>query len=483
VPVFAEGELAFIVAVRSHLPDGTGGGARPGGVFPAATEVFEEGIRYPPIKLSEGGQLLQDRLDWVVRNCRFKEWTLGDIRAMMASCSVAQARIQDLVRRYGLATVVEATDYALDYAERLFRAEVESWPDGTYEGVAYMDSDGYYTWDIGIRARVTIEGDHLVIDFTGTDPETKGFANSAAGNTLSYVFLALSCLLDESIPKNDGIFRPVRVVLPSGIVLNPIDGAPTGYCTLHPGAEVAQAVTLAIAQAIPEKAGTPWDTRVSSIISGVDPRHGSRYVALPFISIHGGPGGTAGLDGWGGGSCMRGGMAYITAEMHESQYPHRVDEREFIQDSGGPGKWRGGCGVRTTLKVVDHSALAGVMVWGGRYPSPAMCGGLSGLPNKAEFIYPDRPQEELQGGESLERSLRSGDGVRITRGGGGGWGDPLERDPELVREDVLDGYVSLDGARRDYGVVIDPETLELDWKSTEGLRRTLRSQAPAPASV
>jgi N-methylhydantoinase B len=154
-----------------------------------------------------------------------------------------------------------------------------------------------------------------------------------------------------------------------------------------------------------------------------------------------------------------------------------VEEREFIQDSAGPGKWRGGCGVRTTLKLKDHSALVGAMVWGGRFPSPPLCGGLSGLPNKAEFLYPDRPLEELQGGQALERYLRPEDGVRVTRGGGGGWGDPLERDPEQVKEDVLDEYVSVDGARRDYGVVIDLETLEIDQKATRELRARLRREA------
>ena len=473
-PVFHEGELVFIVSVRSHLPDGTGGGARPGGMYPAAIEIFEEGVRYPPFKLYDGGQLKQDRFDWVVRNTRFKAWTVGDISAMIASCQVAETRIRGLIEKYGVAALNETSKYALDYAERLFAAEVESWPDGTYTGVAYMDSDGFYEWDLKVQADITIAGSKLTMDFSGTDAQTTGFANSGLGNSLSYAFLALSSVLDEAIPKNDGIFRPVQMILPEGTLVNPSDASPTGFCTLHPGAEIAQAVTLALSQALPDKVGHPWDTRVTGVISGTDPRSGDRYVALPFVTMHAGPGGTQGMDGWGGGSGMRGGMAYTTAEMHEIQYPHRVEQREFMTDSCGPGKWRGGPGTRTIIKILDHTALVNYMVWGGKYPAPPLCGGVQGIPNEAEILHGGNPSEHLGGGESIERWLNDEEGIQTTRGGGGGWGDPLDRDPAMVREDVLDEYLSIEGARRDYGVVIDPSIVQVDEDATSELRKAMR---------
>ena len=482
LPVFHNGSLAFIVSVRSHLPDGAGGGARPGGMYPAATEIFEEGIRFPPFKLCEGGELRGDRFDWVVRNTRFKAWTIGDVSAMIASCQVAETRIRGLIEKYGFEAVKDACEYALDYAERLFIAEVESWADGTYRGVAYMDSDGFYEWDIKVQVDVTIDGGRLVMDFSGADPQTRGFANSGAGNTLSYAFIALCSVLDETIPKNDGIFRAVTTILPEGTLLNPTDGSPTGLCTLHPGAEIAQALTLALSQAVPEKVGHPWDTRVKGVISGTDPRSGNRYVAHPFVTNAAGPGGTYGLDGWGGGSGMRGGMAYTTAEMYETHYPHRVEQREFMTDSCGPGKWRGGPGTRTVIKILGHTALANYMVWGGRHPCPPLCGGVAGRPNQAEFLYKGGDSEHLAGGESLERWLDNEDAIQTSRGGGGGWGDPLERDPAMVREDVLDEYLSVAGAHNDYGVVIDPETLDVDEDATRAVRHAMREVAvPAGA--
>ena len=482
VPVFHEGELVFIASVRSHLPDGTGGGARPGGMFPAAIEVYEEGLRYPPFKLCVDGQLKQDRFDWLVRNTQFKDWTVGDVSAMIASCQVAEKRIRALIEKYGFETVREASEYALDYAEKLFAAEVASWPDGTYTGVAYMDSDGFYEWDLKVQADITIDNGKLTMDFSGTDPQTRGFANSGAGNTLSYAFIALSSVLDETIPKNDGIFRPVTVILPEGTLVNPTDGSPTGLCTLHPGAEISQAVTLALSQALPEKVGHPWDTRVKGVISGTDPRSGSRYVAHPFVTNAAGPGGTYGLDGWGGGSGMRGGMAYTTAEMYETHYPQRVEQREFMTDSCGPGKWRGGPGTRTIIKILDHTALANYMVWGGRHPGPPLCGGVRGQPNEADIFYKDGSSDHLVGGQSLERWLTNGEAIQTSRGGGGGWGDPLERDPAMVREDILDEYLSIEGARRDYGVVVDPETTQVDKGATTELRKVMQGVAvPAGA--
>jgi N-methylhydantoinase B len=318
---------------------------------------------------------------------------------------------------------------------------------------------------------VTVRGEELTLDWSGSSPQTKGFANSPLGNTWTHVYIALSSVVPESVPKNEGMFLPVTLIAPEGSVVNPFEGAPVGYCTIHPGAEIGEAVMLALAQAIPEKVSGPLDKKVKMNLFGQDPRRrGRRYLSLNFVSSHGGASATHGQDGWGGLGTARGTMAFTTTEMTEVQYPHRVLTREFATDSAGPGRWRGGMGVTCDMTPVDHEAVVQATVWGGRHPSAGWCGGENGRPNRIEIHVGRREELTVLGGDSLETPLGAGDVVRVVRSGGGGWGDPLQRDPRLVREDVIDEYVSVEGARRDYGVILDPVSLAIDAAATEAER-------------
>jgi N-methylhydantoinase B len=276
------------------------------------------------------------------------------------------------------------------------------------------------------------------------------------------------------------MFTPVTLIAPEGSVVNPREPAPVGWCTIHPGAEIGEAVMLALSQAIPEAVSGPLDKKVKMNLFGNDPRRGGkRYLSLNFVTSHGGASATHGHDGWGGLGTARGTMAFTTTEMTEVQYPHRVMERQFSTDSAGPGRWRGGMGVTSVMAPVAHDAVVQATVWGGRHPSAGWCGGDPGRPNRIE-IHLDRPDQiTVEGGDSLDAVLVAGDRVRVIRGGGGGWGDPLDRDPALVREDVIDEYVSLEGARRDYGVVLNPGTLEIDEAATatERARRQAGTKA------
>ena len=470
-PVFSSGKLLMIPAARSHLPDAAGGGTNPGGFNPRAIETCEESIRLPPLRIARERAMKQDVYDWVIRNTRLPEWTKGDLEAMLGACWLAERRLEELIGRYGEAGLAEAGDHAIDYAERRFREEIASWPDGEYVGETFLDSDGSYTRDIRLHVKVTIRGDELTLDWSGSSPQTKGFANSPLGNTWTHVYIALSSLVPESVPKNEGMFLPVTLITPLGSVVNPYEGAPVGYCTVHPGAEIGEAVMLALAHAIPEKVSGPLDKKVKMNLFGQDPRRGGRrYLSLNFVSSHGGASATFGQDGWGGLGTARGTMAFTTTEMTEVQYPHMVMNREFATDSAGPGRWRGGMGVTCDMTPIGAEAMVQATVWGGRHPSTGWCGGEQGRPNRIE-IHVGRPDEvTVLGGDSLESPLAPGDVVRVVRGGGGGWGDPLERDPRLVREDIIDDYVSVDGARRDYGVVVDPRTLEVDSRATAAVR-------------
>ena len=479
-PLFSGGKLVMIPAARSHLPDAAGGGTNPGGFNPKAIETCEESIIIPPLRIARGRAIKQDVYDWVIRNTRLPEWTKGDLDAMRGACRLAERRVTELIARYGEAGIAEAADHWIAYAERRFREEIADWPDGEYVGETFLDSDGAYTWDIRLHVVITIRGDELTLDWSGSSPQTKGFANSPIGNTWAHVYIALSSVVPESIPKNEGMFLPVRLIAPEGCVVNPREGAPVGWCTIHPGAEIGEAVMLALAQAIPEKVSGPIDKKVKMNLFGQDPRRaGKRYFSLNFVSTHGGASATHGHDGWGGLGTAKGTMAFTTTEMTEVQYPHRVVEREFATDSAGPGRWRGGMGVTCVMTPVDHEAGLSATVWGGRHPSAGWCGGENGRPNRMELHLGRPDQRTVLGGESVEANLSAGDLVAVVRGGGGGWGHPFERDPALVREDVIDEYVSIEGARRDYGVVIDPVTTVVDGDAT----RAERSRQPRAASA
>ena len=473
MPLFYRDRLVLFPATRQHQADSGGGGARPGGFNPLATEVWQESLRLTPLRIGEGGQLRDDLVDWLMANCRYPEWFAGDLQAMIASCRVAERRIVELLDRYGEQAVLGALDYTLDYTERRFREEIARWPDGTYEAETLADGDGAYTLDICLRVAATIDGDRLTLDFSGSSPQVRGFANSTLPNTWSWLFVALGSVIDESIPKNEGLFRPVRIIAPEGSVVNATEPVATGYSTITPGSDVAEVVTLALAQAIPDRVGAPWEKKPKFSISGVDPRTGQRYLSLNFVAQLSGDGATRGHDGWGGLPISKGGMTYTTVEMSETQYPHLTEEHEYATDVCGAGQWRGGLGVRTVQRMVDHQANASAIVWGGRHPSRGLCGGRPSAPNRVIFRYGDPGEAEIPGGRALELRLGPGERICTVRGGGGGWGDPLARDPAAVREDVLDELVSLEAARREYGVVLDPATLALDAAATAALRAEL----------
>jgi N-methylhydantoinase B len=482
-PLFSAGKLAMIPAARSHLPDAAGGGTNPGGFNPKAIETCEESIIIPPLRIGRDRAIKRDVYDWVIRNTRLPDWTKGDIDAMLGACRLAERRVADLIARYGADGLAEATDYTIAYAERRFREEIARWPDGDFEGETFLDSDGAYQQDIRLHVVVRIRGDELTLDWSGSSPQTKGFANSPIGNTWAHVYIALCSVIPEVIPKNEGIFLPVTLNAPEGCVVNPREGAPVGWCTIHPGAEIGEAVMLALSKAVPEAVSGPIDKKVKMNLFGQDPRRGGkRYFSLNFVSTHGGASATYGHDGWGGLGTAKGTMAFTTTEMTEVVYPHLVVSREFATDSAGPGRWRGGMGVTCVMTPVDHEAGMSATVWGGRHPSAGWVGGEKGRPNRME-VHVGRPDQiTVFGGETVEALLPAGDRVAVIRGGGGGWGNALERAAEAVREDVIDEYVSVEGALRDYGVVIDPLTLEIDEAATAA-DRAARSRGSTPTEA
>ncbi|UCD57468.1 MAG: hydantoinase B/oxoprolinase family protein [Candidatus Hydrogenedentota bacterium] len=468
-PIFFDGRLIFFPVTRAH--QGDTGGAVPGGYNPAATDIWQEGLRLPPIKIYDRGKPRDDIIKMLQINNREPTF-LGDLKAMMGSVRVAERRLLEMLKKYGAETVQECLDYIISYTERRFRAEMSEWQDGVYRGEAYLEHDCQGVEDITIRATVTVLGDSLEIDFTGSDPQTPGFIYSSVPNSYSFIFLTLSSMIDDSIPRNEGLLNAVKIILPEGTVVNPRPPAPCTACTLHAGGEVGEAVAFALERAIPTKAYVQNIKLGMPVVTyGTNPYTGEFYVDQNVTMAAGWCNGAYGVDGWGAMSPFFGAMTMATGELHDMYFPVQTEGREYITDSGGPGKWRGGCGTCLKLKALAPMFVHTYVI-GTKHPMRGFNGGMDGSPNRI-VLREGTPAEMIVETTAFEEPISSGHIVNAELGGGGGWGDPLERDPAAVLEDVRDEYVSLEGARKNYGVVIDENLMKIDEKATEALRDQL----------
>lgn len=474
-PVFFEDELVFFPVTRAH--QGDTGGAVPGGYNPGATDIWQEGLRLPPIRIFDRGRPRADILRMLEINNREPTF-LGDLHAMMGSVRVGERSLAELLGRYGLQTIRGAVEAAISYAERRFREEIRSWPDGCYTGEAFLEHDCQGVEDIAVRVSVTISGDTLKIDYTGSHPQTPGFINSSLPNSYSYIFLTLSSMIDDTIPRNEGLFRPVEIVLPYGTVVNPRPPAPCTACTLHAGGEVGEALAVALAKAVPEKAYVQNIKLGMPVVTfGVNPWTGEFYVDQNVTMSAGWCNAAFGTDGWGAMPAFFGAMTMATGELHDVLYPVETLGREYITDSGGPGKWRGGLGTSTRLRA-RAPMFAHTYVIGTKYPMRGLCGGLDGAPNRVVLRAGSSGEKRVEK-TAFGEPLSAGDLTVVDLGGGGGWGDPLERDPQAVLDDVLDEYVSREAAERYYGVVIDERGGTVDQDATARLRQRLAEERKA----
>lgn len=473
-PVFAGDRLVCIASIQCH--HGDTGGASPGGYNVSATEIWAEGVRWPAVRVMDRGVERTDVLYAMAANTRIPGFT-GDLRAQIGSAQLGAARLGEIVERYGAQTVERAMDFGIDHAAERFRAAVREWPDGTYTADTYLDHDPLGHPDVHLRCAITVDGDELVVDFTGTDERPEIQAWSTYGNTRGYVIAQLASLVDPAIPKNEGFFDNVTLIVPEGCVLNPRPPKPVSAGSHHPGTEVGEVVAMALAQAIPDRSAPQiYKLGIPIIVAGLD-KDGQRFID------HGGEvygawvNAVKGVDAWGAKNAAFGNLYKAPAELHEPSYPHLLWDRDLRTDSGGPGQWRGGCAstyVKETLVPAQvHTYLVGV-----RYPMPGVAGGRPGSPNRLTLRVGSGEEVEV---EHTAEWVPHEAGERIVYefGGGGGWGDPLDRDPQAVLDDVLDEYVSVEGAARDYGVVLtgslEDLTLAVDRSATAALRAERRA--------
>jgi N-methylhydantoinase B len=440
LPVFARKRPVFWSINRAHQSDI--GGATHGAYNAAATEIWQEGIRIPPLRLYDAGELRDDVMRMVATNVRHSRDFLGDLRASIGSARLGERRLGRVLAEYGPGVVASAVDEILDGTERQARACIRTWADGVYRGEAVLDDDGHGARDIAIRATVTKAGDGLIVDLTRSAPQVTGFVNSSYPNTMSAVYMAVAYLLDPEIPKNDGTFRPVTVQAAPGTVVWPNPPAPVTLATNHCGQEIGEAVIKALAAACPDRAIAGWSRRFRIAIRGVDPR-----TARPFIwhlfHARGGGGASAAGDGWptAGEGQAAGGIKFGSVEVTEVRFPLLLRRHEFRPDSGGAGTFRGGVGsvlemhVRTADAAVANTAGDGV-----RHAPYGLFGGRDGAPHRYRLVSQGRTR--VLATKSVGIPVRPGDVFLIESAGGGGYGDPRGRDPLAVAADLADGMVT-----------------------------------------
>ena len=474
-PVHVNGKLVLVASIQCH--HGDTGGAVPGGYNVTAADIWGEGVRWPVVKVIDRGVERRDVLYALQVNNRQPGY-VGDLRAQMGAAQMAVRRLGEILEHYGAGAVEESVDFMIDYAERRFREEVAAWPDGVYEADAYVDHDPLGNPDIHIHVKITVDGDRLKIDYAGSDMRSEIQAWSTFGNTRGYTVAQIASMMDPAIPKNEGFFDSIELNVPPGCVLNPPPGKPVSAGTHHPGADIGEVIALAFQHVMPDKAvPQTYKTGIPTTISGIDPRTGRTFVD-PSTEVYAGWCNAAkGMDAWGAQAASFGNLWKATAEINESLFPHIQWERDYRTDSGGPGQWRGLCGSHW-VKEVRVPAKVYTYVVGMKYPMPGIAGGKPGAPNQL-VIRANRDDRYVVKHTANWVPMEAGDTIVYDYGGGGGWGDPLDRDAQAVLDDVLDEYVSAGGAARDYGVVLtgslDDLTLEVDAAATEQLRASRRA--------
>ncbi len=456
--------IGFAVSVTHWIEIG---GAVPGSISPEATEIYQEGLQLPGVRVVEEGVPNQTLIDMIEANIRLPRTGIGDLNAGLAATAIGEARVREACERYGVELVLASFARVLDHGEQIARAELRKIPNGVYTATGVIDGDGVSDDEIPIAVAVTVGDDFLHADFTGCAPQTRGPVNCSTGALLSACKTVVRAITAPSARSNDGFFRPFSLTVPPGTVFSAEPPAPTGW--YYEGAAFANdLIWKALAPVVPDRLGAgSYTSLCCSYVVGTDEAGELFVLAEPNVG------------GWGGSALGDGASALIATtdgdtynfpvEVVESRYPVLVERYALnVEAGGGAGRHRGGFGVVRTYRVHGASEASGYGSIGGFGRVPWALGG--GSPGTENFLDYTTPDLHLRRGRVPRVELTDGAVVSSVTGTGGGFGDPFEREPERVREDVLDGYVTVEEARTVYGVALDAESLEPDAAETARLR-------------
>ncbi len=464
LPVFAQGTLVAFTATLAHKAD-LGG---PQGLV-GSRDVWEEGLVIPPTKYYERGEVNREVERLIAANSRIPAETLGDLRGQIAACRVGAQRVQEICARFGAETVKDACAELMKRVAARLREALRALPDGTHSAEAVLDHDGVnFDRSFCVRLAVTKKGNEILFDFSASDDQARGPVNAISGLIKNSCYFAVMAITDANLPFNHGFVEVVQTRFREGTIVCPRPGAPVSYYV--PLAYLTSDVALkALGEFCPEKAVGSAGGGGGVRVVGVSPS-GQRWVLMELLDTA--LGATARRDGVSliHGTLGVGQFRPGPIEIHETEFPVRIARFDVRADSGGPGRFRGGLGCIREYEFLQQASVrvrgkgdmrSKVPPWGVFGGEPARVGGI--YVNGAEVSEKAR-----------EAPVEPGDIVRVEMNAGGGYGNPLERDPELVLGDVMDGYATLQGAREDYGVVIDAKSLTVDSRATRELRSQRR---------
>ena len=466
-PFFYEGELFAWLANTGHWPDT--GGAVPGGFSANATEVEQEGLRLPPVKLFKAGVMDEEILSIVLSNIRIADQRIGDIKAQAAALTVGEKRFTELIDRYGKETVLQAIRELKARAAQQMRARIQSIPDGIYQGSAFVDSDGVVDEALEISMKIRKQDTELYFDMSDSSPPCMGPMNSVIATTRSSIYLAIKHIFPE-VPINAGTFEPLHIEDPEGTFLYARYPRPVSGCAAEVSQRIAEAVFSALVGAIPDQLfAAPAGTSGNFCLGGYDPKRERSYVM--YVISGGGYGGNPKEDGLSNGCSTIGISKTTPIEVMEQYYPVLFEEYSLHEGSGGAGSRRGGFGVNYKVRLRRGSAKASMVMDHGRSGPLGALGGENGGVNRVligrngeTYIPPHLSKDQ-------NIIIEEGDTIRVSTPGGGGYGNPFQRDPELVSRDVHRGYYSSEEAQKRFGVVLNQDCSP-DVDSTHKLRES-----------
>ncbi|MCX7891762.1 MAG: hydantoinase B/oxoprolinase family protein [Burkholderiales bacterium] len=471
-PFFYGGRLWCWLANTGHWPDT--GGMVPGGFSANATEVEQEGLRLPPVKLFKKGVLDAEILSIILSNIRIADQRIGDIKAQAAALAIGERRLAALLDRYGADTVDRAIAELKARAAQQMRARIATIPDGTYAGQAFVDSDGVVDEPLRIAMRIEKSGDRLRFDMAGSSPPCRGPMNSVIATTKSSIYLAMKHVFPE-VPINAGTFEPLEIVPPEGTFLYAQYPRPVSGCAAEVSQRIAEAVFSALVRAIPERLfAAPAGTSGNLSVGGTDPQRGRAYVM--YVISGGGYGGSASGDGISNGCSTIGISKTTPIEVMEQYYPVLFEEYSLHEGSGGAGEHRGGFGVNYKIRLRRGEARVSMVMDHGRAGPQGALGGAEGGVNRVRIVRGGQGYVPAHLSKDQDIRIGAGDLIEVSTPGGGGYGDPFARDPELVAIDVGRGYYTRSEAAERFGVAV-AEDGTLDLARTAALRAGRRPQA------
>jgi len=467
-PLYIDGErFAFACTVCHHTDVG---GRVAGSNASDSTEIYAEGLRIPPLKLYAAGKRNETLVAVIEKNVRLPVKVLGDLRAQLAACHIAEKQFGELVAKYGASDTKAYMEETVDYAERLTRAALEKLPDGEWCFEDWIDDDGI-DYGTPIRLFVTLRktGGHMIVDWTGTHPQVKGAINNTLSFTKAASYTAVRSVLPPGIPNNEGVFRAIEVICPPGTVGNGVLPAACAARGLT-GFRMTDCMFGALALMLPDRVKAAGDGGNTGVSIGGYSADRSPFIYVDFTC--GAWGARPWADGLDGNSHMFANMASHSIEVTEAEHPIQLLAYEFVPDRAGPGKYRGGVPFKRDYRLLEDEAVLQVRSDRRTHRPFGLYGGSPGCPSE-NYLNPDGENRALPG--KFTMTIKKGDVFRHVLAGAGGWGDPLERDPNAVLRDIRNELLSAAKAEADYGVVIDTRTGKLNLSGTEQRRAAIRA--------